>query len=83
MEHWSDDLSAASLMDLASLQVENRIWGKDLRRLAQSLVESRLSKVISQDEYFHGRNRGQAEAVECHRRAAVISTQMCRAYSQV
>ncbi len=79
MELWCEDFAAGSLDRLLSLQVENRAWGKELRRQSQILVESRLAKKISQNEYVHGRTQSQEEVAECRRRAAVLVSQISRA----
>ena len=55
---------------------ENRAWGKELRSKSNSLVNSRLAKVITQDDYLLNRQRAHEEAAECRRRASILDAQI-------
>jgi hypothetical protein len=76
MSTWSDDFSACSLEEILRSQAENREWSKELRKRASALVNDRLAKNISQDDYAADRKQSQELAAECRRRAAIIDTQI-------
>lgn len=75
---WSEDFSARGLDEILRSQTENRAWGKELRRLTNELVNSRLSKHISQADYNNDRQRFHKDAEEFRRRAAVLHAQIVR-----
>ena len=78
MPQWSEDLSECSLEEVLRSQAENRAWSKELRRKNNDLVNSRLAKNISQEDYAADRKLVQGEAVECQRRANIIDTHIVR-----
>ena len=53
-----EDLSTCSLEEVITTQAENRAWSKELRLKSNALVNSRLAKAISQDEYTATRKVG-------------------------
>jgi hypothetical protein len=67
-----EDLSTYSLEEVITTQAENRAWSKELRLKSNALVNSRLAKAISQDEYNATRKVTHEETAECRRRAAVL-----------
>jgi hypothetical protein len=84
MAPWSEDFSECSLEEVLQSQAENRAWGKDLRRRTNALVNDRLAKNISQDDYVTARRVAHEDGAEYRRRAAILDTQIVRrsAYSQ-
>ncbi len=73
MSPWREDLSGCTLEEVFGRQAENREWSKELRRKSNLLVNSRIAKAISQDEYIAGRALAHEDLDECHRRAAVLN----------
>ena len=78
MALWREDLSSDTLEDVLSSQAENRAWSKELRQKANSLINERLAKNISQADYLAHRKLGREEASECRRRAAILDEQIVR-----
>jgi hypothetical protein len=72
MSQWQEDFSTCSLEDIFTSQAENRAWSKELRLKGAALVNSRLAKAISQDEYTENRKVSHTETAECRRRAAIL-----------
>jgi hypothetical protein len=75
---WTDDLSEYSRVEIMKSDTENRAWNKVLRGRAAVLVNSRLAKQISLEEYTITRQLGSENAVECKRRSAILVTEMSR-----
>jgi len=75
---WTDDLSEHSRAEILRCDTENRAWNKALRGRAAALVNTRLAKEISQEEYAISRRRVIANAAECKRRGALLFTEMSR-----
>jgi hypothetical protein len=75
---WSDDLSGRTLEEVLRAETENRAWSKTLRQRATALVNSRLSKAISPEDYAMGRQQANADAAECKRREAILDHEIHR-----
>jgi hypothetical protein len=71
-QQWPEDLSTFTLEDVIVSQAENRAWSRELRLKSTALVNSRLAKTISQDEYAANRKLSHEETAECRRRAAIL-----------
>jgi hypothetical protein len=78
MSLWREDFSTASLDEVLQTQAENRTWNKELRLKANALVNSRLAKAITQDDYVSNRKRAAEEALECQRRASILQSVIIR-----
>lgn len=78
MGPWCETAGGGGLEQLLDLQIENRAWSKDLRRRSQALVDSRLAKKITLDEYVANRDQNLEEANECRRRGAVLVSEITR-----
>jgi hypothetical protein len=78
MPTWCEDFSTFSLQQVLESQAENRVWSKELRLKANALVNSRLAKVISQDDYLSNRKLAHEAAAECQRRASILHSQVIR-----
>lgn len=59
-------------------QAENRAWGSDLRRKSSGLVNRRLAREITMDEYTASREKARADATECERRGSTLSDEIHR-----
>ncbi len=70
---WPDKIEERSLDEMFRLQASNRAWSKQLRQESQVLVNSRLAKVISMEEYSSGREEAAKQTAECRRRAESLS----------
>ena len=78
MSPWSEDFSESSLEEILRTQAENRAWGKELRQKTNVLVNNRLAKNISQDDYIADRKIAHEDAAEYRRRAAILDSQIER-----
>jgi len=78
MPAWCEDFTTASLDEVIQSQAANRAWSKELRARSATLVNNRLAKLISQDDYLNDRRLVDHEAAECRRRAAILDTQIFR-----
>jgi len=75
---WTDDLSERSRAEILLFDTENRAWNKALRGRAAALVNSRLAKEISLEEYTNCRQRENENAAECKRRGTILVAEMSR-----
>ena len=57
MPNWPDDLSGCTLEEIFTSEIDNRAWNKELRLQNTALVNNRLAKKISQDEYAYTRRQ--------------------------
>ena len=73
MPLWPDNIEECSLDEMFRLQACNRAWSKQLRQDTQTLVNSRLAKVISMEEYASSRDVAAQQSAECRRRAESLS----------
>jgi hypothetical protein len=73
MPEWSEDFSQRTPDEIVGLQAENRAWQKELRTTALALVNSRLAKQISQEEYAVKREAAKSDADECGRRTNMLA----------
>jgi hypothetical protein len=73
---WPDDLSGLSDQTVLNYMAENRAWNKRLRERTVALVNTRLAKTITKEEYASKRNRGNKDAAECWRRASMLVRDM-------
>lgn len=73
MPFWPENIEEQSLDEMFRLQACNRAWSKQLRQESQVLVNSRLAKVISMEEYSSGREVAAQQSTECRRRADSLS----------
>lgn len=78
MPKWSEDFSQCSLKEVLRLQEENRVWQRELRSTAAALVNSRLAKQISPEEYASKRKLGMDDADEGKRRTRILAQEVWR-----
>lgn len=78
MSSWPEDFSTCTLKEVLGWQAENRAWNKELRLKTNMLVNSRLAKNISQDDYLATRKLVHDETAECRRRANLLDAQITR-----
>lgn len=69
---WSDDLSKLSFEEVLTVETENRAWRKRLREGTTAVVNARLAKSISQEEYAASRERASHDSAECKRRGELL-----------
>jgi hypothetical protein len=74
-----DDFSERSLDEVLRIEAENRAWNKRLRQENTALVDSRLAKHISQEEYTARRQSANEDAAECKRQRSILVNEIrCR-----
>jgi len=73
---WPDDFSGLSDRVVLNYMNENRAWNKTLRERTVALVNTRLAKTITKEEYASKRNRGNKDTAECLRRASMLVRDM-------
>ena len=78
MRPWSEDFSGCGLDEILRLQSDNRAWSKELRRKTNDLVNSRLAKSMSQDDYLAGRKVVHEDTAECRNRANILDAELVR-----
>jgi hypothetical protein len=78
MPNWPDDLTTCTLEEIFTSDVDNRAGYKELRLQNTALVNSRLAKNISQDEYTVTRRETTEAAAECKRRGAILVREISR-----
>ena len=76
MTHWCDDLSKYTFEQVLLLKAENRAWNKELRIQATVLVNTRLARSISQEQYAERRKVAHEEVAECRRRAGILEDKL-------
>ena len=59
--------------DTVTLRTENREWSNEIRRRMAELVNSRMARKISHEEYLLSRQAAKEERAECDRREASLS----------
>jgi hypothetical protein len=69
---WPDDLSGLSDQAVLNYMAENRAWNKRLREGTTALVNTRLAKTITNEEYASERSRNSKDVAECWRRASML-----------
>jgi hypothetical protein len=73
------DFSERSLEEVLRSEVENRAWNKKLRLENTALVDRRLAKKISQEEYTLLRQSASEDAAECKRQRTILVQEIrCR-----
>jgi hypothetical protein len=73
-----DDFSTCGLEEILGFLSENREWSKELRRKTNVLVNTRLAKNMSQEDYLAGRKLIHDDATECRQRANILDAQIVR-----
>jgi hypothetical protein len=72
----ADDLSRMSHKHVLNVMAENREWNKRLREATSALVNTRLARTITQEEYASRRNDTNFDVAECKRRAGILVKDM-------
>jgi hypothetical protein len=78
MRPWTDDFSGYGMDDILRFQAANREWSKRLRAQTSTLVNQRLAKNVSQDEYLANRKLLHEDVAECRSRADILEAQVAR-----
>ena len=76
MTLWCEDFSGCSLEDVFQSQTENREWNKELRLKSKALVDSRLAKQMTMEEYVAHRKLANEAAAECKRRGLLLANEI-------
>ena len=69
----ADEVSMLSDAEIIRLRIETRAWSREIRRCMAELVNSRMAKQISHEEYTVSRAAAMDERTECDRRAALLN----------
>lgn len=77
-----ENIATRSLDELFAMQAENRAWNKQLRTLTSSLVNTRLAKNISLEDYAATRRQAAQDAEECKRRSMALMNEIDRRASR-
>jgi len=72
----SDNMSGSSLEEVLRAETENRAWSKTLRNRARALLNSRLAKAISFEEYAVFRQQANEDAAECKRQGTILGAEI-------
>ena len=72
MLDWTEELSQFTLTEVMQLQTQNWKRGGELRRAALVLVNQRLAKQITLEDYFAQRQCCRDEEEECQRRGRIL-----------
>jgi hypothetical protein len=78
MSRSSDNLSGSSLEEILRAETENRAWSKTLRQRATELLNSRVAKAITFEEYAVFRQQANEDAAECKRQATILRDELRR-----
>ena len=74
----SEVLSGLSNAEVVILQDENRAWKKDLRQRVADLVNSRMARKISYEEYTATRQATRDEAADCEEQSSALRLERAR-----
>jgi hypothetical protein len=69
---WPHSLSELSDQAVLNCMAENRAWHKELRQRPIALINTRLAKTITNEEYASKRDRNNKDTAECWRRAGML-----------
>jgi hypothetical protein len=72
----SDSLSGKSLEWVLNAETENRAWSKTLRQQAAALLNSRLAKAISFEEYTVVRDQASKDAAKCREQQRILNDEI-------
>jgi hypothetical protein len=78
MPSWCEDLSKCTLEEVFELRNENRTLNKSIRLRTAALVNRRLAKHISHEEYVLNRKLAHDDEGECRRRAMMLADEIDR-----
>jgi hypothetical protein len=75
---WIEDLPQRSIGEVLDTKAQNIEWSKMLRRRLSLLVEDRLAKCISQEQYELARREYHQDTAECQRRRTQLENELTR-----
>ena len=73
---WSEDFSEKTFGEIVSLHSENVAWYKELRLGMDTIVNSRLARNLTQEEYASKRSRFNEDVAEYERRRTIINREL-------
>ena len=71
-----EDLSSWTLAEVLRAEADNRLRSKELRLTTIALVNSRLAKRISVEQYAINRKRANDDAAECRQGREMLVTEI-------
>jgi hypothetical protein len=72
----SHSLSGTRSEEVLRAEMENRAWSKTLRQQATALLNSRLAKKISFEEYTVFRQQANKDAAECKQQGKILGDEI-------
>jgi hypothetical protein len=78
MSPWLEDFTTCTLEEVLGRRAQNRAWSKELRTKINTLVNNRLAKSISLDDYLAYRKLAHEDTEECRRRAELLNAYIAR-----
>lgn len=75
---WNEDLPQRSLAEVLQTKAENSQWGQALRKGMSVLVENRLARCLSHEQYELVRQQYNQDTVECKRRRNQLDDELIR-----
>jgi hypothetical protein len=76
MPEWSENFSSRTLQKVLRTKKENRAWSKELRFGMNVVLDKKLAKEISPEEYATNRRRFHDEMAECQRRSTILAQEI-------
>lgn len=76
MPEWSEDFSNRTLQEVLRMKDENRLRSKELRVGMNAVLDKKLAKEISLEEYAANRRRFHDELGECQRRSTILAQEI-------
>jgi len=67
------EVSMLSEAEVIGLRIETRAWSREIRRCMIELVNNRIAKRITHEEYIASRAAALDERAECDRRTALLN----------
>ena len=68
MASWSEDVAQFTSEQVLASRIENRAWHKELRQQSNRLMDSKLAKQMTHEDYAIERKLGNEATAECQRR---------------
>ena len=70
----SEEVTTNTLKTIHRSFDENRAWSKELRFRTTALIDRRLAKCITHEEYTSGRRLVDGDLAECRREFAILTS---------
>jgi hypothetical protein len=76
MPEWSENFSNRTLQEVLRTKDDNRAWSKELRVGMNAVLDKKLAKKISLEEYAANRRHFKDEMAECLRRSTILAQEI-------